>query len=50
MINVGLNIGNSKISCAVSEIKENKKIKLLSLQSFQSNILKKNLSSNIKHP
>ena len=43
MIKVGLNIGNSKISCAVSEITENKKIKLLSFQSFPSNILKNQL-------
>jgi len=48
MIKVGLNIGNSKISCAVSEIIENKKIKLLSFQSFQSNILKKNIITNFK--
>ena len=48
MIKVGLNIGNSKISCAVSEIKENKKIKLLSFQSFQSNILKKNIITNFE--
>ena len=46
MIKVGLNIGNSKISCAVSEIIENKKIKLLSFQSFPSNILKKNIITN----
>ena len=30
MIKVGLNLGNSKISCAVTEINENKDIKLLS--------------------
>ena len=30
MIKVGLNIGNSKISCAVIEIKDNNNIKLLS--------------------
>ncbi len=46
MIKVGLNIGNSKISCAVSEIVENKKIKLLSFQSLQSNTLKKNIITN----
>ena len=46
MIKVGLNIGNSKISCAVSEIKENKKIKLLSCKSYPSNILKKNIITN----
>ena len=46
MIKVGLNIGNSKISCAVSEIIENKKIKLLSFQSLQSNTLKKNIITN----
>ena len=48
MIKVGLNIGNSKISCAVSEIEKNKKIKLLSFQSFQTNILKKNIISNFE--
>ena len=48
MIKVGLNIGNSKISCAVSEIKKNKKIKLLSFQSFQTNIIKKNIITNFE--
>src|SRR5210317_1185276 len=48
MIKVGLNIGNSKISCAVSEIEKNKKIKLLSFESFQTNILKKNIISNFE--
>ena len=48
MIKVGLNIGNSKISCAVSEIEKNKKIKLLSFQSFQSNIIKKNIITNFE--
>ena len=48
MIKVGLNIGNSKISCAVSEIIENKKIKLLSFQSFPSTILKKNIITNFE--
>ena len=48
MIKVGLNIGNSKISCAVSEIEKNKKIKLLSFQSFQTNILKKNIITNFQ--
>ena len=48
MIKVGLNIGNSKISCAVSEIEKNKKIKLLSFQSFQTNVLKKNIITNFE--
>jgi len=48
MIKVGLNIGNSKISCAVSEIKENKKVKLLSCKSYPSNILKKNIITNFQ--
>ena len=48
MIKVGLNIGNSKISCAVSEIEKNKKIKLLSFQSFQTNIIKKNIITNFE--
>ena len=48
MIKVGLNIGNSKISCAVSEIEKNKNIKLLSFQSFQTNIIKKNIITNFE--
>ena len=48
MIKVGLNIGNSKISCAVSEIEKNKKIKLLSFQSFQTNIIKRNIITNFE--
>ena len=48
MIKVGLNIGNSKISCAVVEIKENKKIKLLSCESYPSNVVKKNIVTNFK--
>jgi cell division protein FtsA len=48
MIKVGLNIGNSKISCAVSEIEKYKKIKLLSFQSFQTNIIKKNIITNFE--
>ena len=43
MIKVGVNIGNSKISCAVAEIKENKTITLLSCKSYSSNLLKKNI-------
>ena len=45
MIKVGLNIGNSKISCAVIEIKDNN-IKLLSCESYPSKILKKNIITN----
>ena len=48
MIKVGLNIGNSKISCVVGEIKENKIIKLLSCKSYSSNILKKNIITNFE--
>jgi len=48
MIKVGFNLGNSKISCAVSEIEKNKKIKLLSFQSFQTNIIKKNIITNFE--
>ena len=46
MIKVGLNIGNSKISCAVVEIKEDKSIKLLSCKSYPSSIIKKNIITN----
>ena len=48
MIKVGLNIGNSKISCAVSQIEKNKKIKILSFQSFQTKIIKKNIITNFE--
>ena len=48
MIKVGLNIGNSKISCVVVEIKEDKIIKLLSCKSYSSNILKKNIITNFE--
>ena len=48
MIKVGLNLGNSKISCVVLEIKENKTIKLLSCKSYPSNILKKNIITNFE--
>ena len=48
MIKVGLNIGNSKISCAVSEIEKNKKTKLLSFQNLQTNIIKKNIITNFE--
>lgn len=48
MIKVGFNLGNSKISCAVSEIEKNKKTKLLSFQSFQTNIIKKNIITNFE--
>ena len=48
MIKVGLNIGNSKISCVVGEIKENKIIKLLSCKSYSTNILKKNIITNFE--
>ena len=46
MIKVGLNIGNSKLSCVVSEVKEDKIIKLLSWKSYSSNVLKKNIVTN----
>ena len=40
MIKVGLNIGNSKISCAVLEVKENKDFKLLSCESYPTKTIK----------
>ncbi len=46
MIKVGLNLGNSKISCAVSELKNNKEIKLLSYESIPSDTIKKNIITN----
>ncbi|MBD1147948.1 cell division protein FtsA [Pelagibacterales bacterium SAG-MED31] len=48
MIKVGLNIGNSNISCAVVEIKDNKDTKLLSCESYPSKILKKNIITNFE--
>ena len=46
MIKVGLNIGNSKISCSVLETKEDKNFKVLSCVSYPSKTLKKNLITN----
>jgi cell division protein FtsA len=48
MIKVGLNIGNSKISCVVTESKDDKTIKLLSCKSYSSGILKKNIITNFE--
>ena len=48
MIKVGLNIGNSKISCAVSEINSNNKLRLLSYQNLPSDIVKKNIITNFE--
>ena len=48
MNKVGLNIGKSKIACAGSEIEKNKKTKRLSFQSFQTNIIKKNIITNFE--
>ncbi len=48
MIKVGLNLGNSNISCAVAQIRDNKDVKLLSLHSLPSNILKKNIITNFE--
>jgi cell division protein FtsA len=46
MIKVGLNIGNSKISCVVAEIKDNKNVTLLSCESYPSKVIKKNIITN----
>ena len=48
MIKVGLNIGHSKISCIVTEIQKSGNTKILSAESYQSNILKKNIISNFE--
>ena len=41
MIKVGLDIGNSKISCVVCDVKDNNKPKILSFISFPtSNVFK----------
>ena len=48
MIKVGLNIGNSKISCAVLEAKENQDFKLLSCESYPSKTL--NIIGQVKYP
>ena len=48
MIKVGVNIGNSKISCAVAEIKDDAKTKILSCKSYSSTILKKNIITNFE--
>ncbi len=48
MIKVGLNIGNSKISCIVTELKGQGNAKILSADSYPSNILKKNIITNFE--
>ena len=48
MIKVGVNIGNSKISCIVTEIKDDGNSKILSAESYPSNILKKNIITNFE--
>ena len=46
MIKAGLNIGNSKISCVVSDYKNSQSIKVLSLISIPSTEIKKNIIIN----
>ena len=47
MIGVGLDIGNSKISCIVYDIDSKKNIKLLSLISKSTNSIKKGVIVDI---
>ena len=43
MIKVGLNFGNSKISCVVVDYKNNENINVLSVESYPCSLLKKNI-------
>ena len=47
MIGVGLDLGNSKISCIVYDINSKDKVKLLSLITRPTNSIKKSLIDNI---
>ena len=46
MIGVGLDLGNSKISCIVYDINSKDKVELLSLISRPTNSIKKSLIDN----
>ena len=46
MIKVGLNLGNSKISCIVTDYKNSDNINILSVLSYPSNLIKKNIIIN----
>ena len=46
MIKVGLDIGNSKISCVVCDVKRNQKPKVLSFISLPTNSINKNAFTN----
>ena len=46
MIKVGLNIGNSKISCIVTDYKSFDDLNILSILSYPSNLIKKNIITN----
>ncbi|PPR49529.1 MAG: Cell division protein FtsA [Alphaproteobacteria bacterium MarineAlpha5_Bin5] len=43
MIKVGLNFGNSKISCVVVDYKNNENINVLSVESYPCSLIKKNI-------
>ena len=49
MIKVGLNIGNSKISCIVTDYKNFDNLNILSILSYPSNVIKKNIITNYDH-
>ncbi len=46
MIKVGLNLGNSKLSCIVTDYKNSDNIKILSVLNYPSNLIKKNIIIN----
>ena len=46
MIKVGLNLGNSKLSCIVTDYKNSDNINILSVLSYPSNLIKKNIIIN----
>ena len=46
MIKVGLNLGNSKLSCVVADYKNPDNINILSVLSYPSNLIKKNIIIN----
>ena len=49
MIKVGLNLGNSKLSCVVADYKSPDDINILTVLSYPSNLIKKNIIINYEN-
>ena len=47
MIKVGLNLGNSKLSCIVTDYKNSDNINILSVLSYPSELIKKKYNNKL---